>query len=137
MAALGMSAAIAQTDAGNPAHVRPGEIRWPAASPTGAAAVVLAGPLDRPVLYVQRVKIAKGGMVPPHTHPDTRYVTVLSGSLYAGRGAALDAQTAVAYPSGSYFVVPAGTVHYAWARDGDVEYQESGIGPTATQFLKK
>jgi hypothetical protein len=33
--------------------------------------------------------------------------------------------------------MPAGQVHYSWARNGEVTYQESGMGPTGTAFLKK
>jgi hypothetical protein len=40
----------------------------------------------------------------------------------------------VALSPGAVYVVPADTPHYVWARDGDVEYQESGFGPTGTDF---
>jgi hypothetical protein len=41
------------------------------------------------------------------------------------------------FPAGSFFVVPAGHVHYSRAKDGEVTYQESGIGPTSNAYLKK
>jgi quercetin dioxygenase-like cupin family protein len=76
-------------------------------------------------------------MITPHTHPDNRYTTVLSGELYAGLGETMDAAKATRYPAGSFFIMPAGQVHYSLARDGEVTYQESGMGPTGTSFLKK
>ncbi len=121
-------------------QIFPDQIKWaavPAAVAPGAEAAVLSGPLDKPGFYAQRVRLKPGGMVTPHTHPDTRYVTVLSGELYVGQGEKMEADKAIKYPAGSYFVVPAGVVHYAWARNGEVVYQESGIGPTATNFLNK
>lgn len=105
-------------------------------SPFGEG-VVLAGPLDKPVFYTQRVHLKKGGLVPPHTHPDTRYTTVLSGTLYVCTGDKVAADAVTAFPAGSFIVTPANVVHCSWAKDGDVVYQESGIGPTATNLLKK
>ncbi len=44
---------------------------------------------------------------------------------------------ATRYPPGSYVVIPAGAVHFAWAKEGEVVYQESGIGPTGNMFVKR
>ncbi len=130
----------AQAEDGQLVQILPDRIKWTSASATvapGAQVAVLSGPLDKPGFYTQRVRLTQGGMVTPHTHPDTRYVTVLSGELYVGQGESLEAEKTTRYPVGSYFVVPAGVVHYVLARNGEVVYQESGIGPTATNFLKK
>jgi len=86
--------------------------------------------------YAFRVKISKGGKIPPHTHPDTRYSTVLSGTLYVGFGEVENEASMVAVPSGAVYVAPAGVPHYLYARDGDVVYQEGGSGPTATSWIK-
>lgn len=137
VASVSSCVAHAQSDGSQAVEIFPDQIKWGPPLPTGGQAAVLSGPLDKPVLYVQRVRLPQGGMVPPHTHPDTRYVTVLSGELYAGRSETMEAEKTTQYPAGSYLVVPAGTVHYSWARNGEVVYQESGIGPTATNFLKK
>ena len=138
-AALVASAAAAFAQSGL-VQFLPDQIKWNNAPPVvtkDAQAAVLSGPLDKAVLYTQRVHLAPGGMVMPHTHPDARYTTVLSGDLYVGVGDAVDAATAARYPAGSFLVMPAGKVHYSWAKDGEVVYQESGIGPTGTSFLKK
>ena len=118
----------------------PDQIKWAAAPPgitQGAQAAVLSGPLDKANPYTQRVHLAAGGMITPHTHPDNRYTTVLSGELYAGLGETMEAAKTTRYPAGSFFIMPAGQVHYSWARNGEVTYQESGMGPTGTSFLKK
>jgi hypothetical protein len=70
-------------------------------------------------------------MVTPHTHPNARHVTVLAGEVYSGMGDTVNEKTSKRFPAGSFFVVPAGHVHYSRAKDGEVTYQESGIGPTS------
>ena len=118
----------------------PGQIQWkdvPPAVAKNAKAAVLAGPLDKSVLYTQRVRLAPGGMIMPHTHPDTRYTTVLSGVLYVGVGENFDPAKATRYPAGSFVVMPAGKPHYVLAKKGEVVYQESGIGPTGASVVKK
>jgi len=86
--------------------------------------------------YLLRVTIAQGGKIPAHTHPDERNSTVLSGTLYVGFGEIADESTVVAVPAGAVYVAPANVPHYLWAKDGDVTYQEYGIGPTATVLVE-
>ena len=38
-------------------------------------------------------------------------------------------------PAGALYVAPANVPHSLWARDGDVIYQEAGVGPTANTIL--
>jgi quercetin dioxygenase-like cupin family protein len=85
--------------------------------------------------YAMRVVLANDGRIPPHTHPDTRYSTVLSGTLYVGLGTKFDATVMVAVPAGGVYVAPAGVAHFLWAKDGEVVYQEAGMGPTGTKVL--
>jgi len=40
-------------------------------------------------------------------------------------------------PAGSFMIVPAGEAHWSWAKNGDVVYQETGTGPTATNLIKQ
>jgi len=120
-----------------PQPLRPEKASWfsPPAVPALKAAWLVgseqaAGP------YLLRVRLAPGGRFPPHTHPDTRYTTVLSGTLYVGFGEHVDETTVVAVPAGAIYEAPAGVPHWVWAKDGDVEYQESGVAPTATRLLR-
>ena len=86
--------------------------------------------------YILRVKLKEGGMIPPHSHPDTRYTTVLSGTLYVGFGKTMKDSTMVAIPTGAAYCVPANTLHYLKTITGEVTYQEVGVGPTATNMIK-
>ena len=123
---------VAGAEPGSPQPIAPESLQW--ASPPGNPLVQgawVVGSEKEPGIYAFRVKMAKGGRIPFHTHPDTRFTTVLSGTLYVGFAAPDDESAVVAVPAGAVYVAPAGQPHYAWARDGEVEYQESGTGPTA------
>lgn len=116
-----------------PVPLLPESLQWfaPPANPQLRAAWVIgteagSGP------YLLRVRLAPGGRIPPHTHPDTRNSTVLSGTLYVGFGELADESTVVAIPAGGVYVAPANVPHFLWAKDGEVVYQESGTGPTGT-----
>ena len=92
----------------------------------------MIGAEKEPASYVFRVVLAKNGKLPVHTHPDTRHTTVLSGTLYVGFGAEFDEAKMVSVPTGGIYVAPINVPHYLWAKDGEVVYQEVGVGPTAT-----
>lgn len=115
--------------------IDPAHASWFTPPPLPAVkAAWLAGSEAGAAPYLLRVRLAAGGRIPPHTHPDSRYTTVLSGTLYVGFGDAMDETRAVAVPAGAVYEAPAGVRHWVWAKDGDVEYQESGVGPTATHL---
>lgn len=122
-------------------EILPDQIKWeslPEPNTSGAKASVLIGNLDdQGTLYELRVHLKDGGYIKPHKHPDDRHVTVLSGELYAGLGESMDEANITIFPTGSFFVTLAGTVHFARAGNGDVIYQEVGIGPTSTDFIKE
>jgi len=99
-----------------------------------SAAWMLGGETE-PGPYALRVRLARGGRIPPHTHPDARHTVVLEGTLWVGTGARFDPERLIAVPAGAVLWVPARVPHYVWAKDGDVEYQENGQGPTATRFV--
>lgn len=116
-----------------PTPIEPASLTWvhPPGNPKLKAAWVI-GTEGGKGSYVLRVVLGDGGRIPPHTHPDERIVTVLSGTVYVGFGASTDDGAMVEMPAGSVYVVPAGVPHYLAARGSDVTYQEAGIGPTAT-----
>ena len=100
-----------------------------------AAWVIGSDQAPRP--YLLRVRIAPGGKIPPHTHPDERYTTVLSGTLHVSFGLDFDPSRSLVLPAGSVYVSPALQPHSVWAEETEVTYQEAGNGPTATTFLNR
>ncbi len=123
--------------AAQPEPIRPEARAWfsPPLQP-GLRAAWLLGSEKEAGPYVLRVQLAPGARIPPHSHPDTRHSTVLRGTLYVGFGDTVDEARWVAVPAGALYVAPAGVPHWLWAKDGEVEYQEAGSGPTATRPLK-
>lgn len=118
-----------------PEPLTPDQFSW--SSPPGLdylKGAWVIGSEAEPGVYAFRVRLAEGGRIAVHTHPDERFTTVLTGTLLVGFDTTFDEENMVHVAAGSVYVAPADTPHYLWARDGDVEYQESGTGPTATQF---
>lgn len=128
-----VAALAAAAQPAGPEPILPEALKWagPPDNPKLEGAWVV-GAEREPGPYALRVKLSAGGRIPPHTHPDTRYSTVLSGTLYVGFGAMADDTRLVAVPAGAVYVAPAEVPHYVYAKDGDVTYQEGGTGPTAT-----
>jgi quercetin dioxygenase-like cupin family protein len=136
-ASLALSAAaLAQLQA--PAPILPNALKFSGlpAMP-GAESAQIVGEPQKAGPYLMRVKLAAGAKIPPHTHPDERNSTVLSGTLYVGFGEKFDESELVAIPVGAVYVAPAGVPHYIWAKDGPAVYQEAGNGPTGTKFSQQ
>lgn len=136
LAGAAVAATVLDEAPPKPEPVLPESLQWvsPPGRPGLEAAWVL-GSAQASGAYVLRVRLAAGAKIPPHTHPDSRHTTVLTGTLYVGFGEASGEARLVAVPEGGVYLAPANLPHYLWARDGDVVYQESGVGPTGNQFI--
>ena len=125
--------ALAHAQAELPVPVGPEALEWFRRPGTpGLEAAWLVGAEKQPGLYALRVRLAAGAKIKPHTHPDPRSSLVLTGTLYVAFGTTVDESAFVVVPAGAVSVVPANQPHYLWAQDGEVVYQESGYGPSAT-----
>ena len=115
----------------------PTAIEWkaaPAALPPGAKMAVLEGDPTKEGPFVVRFQFPEGYHVPPHTHPKTERVTVISGTLYLATGEALDRSSAKKLPAGSFGYWPAGMKHTAWS-EGETVIQLHGIGPWQINYV--
>jgi quercetin dioxygenase-like cupin family protein len=81
-----------------------------------------------------RLKFPKGLRIAPHTHPDSREVTILSGTFATGYGENFDAAKLKVLPAGSFYTEPANIPHYIEI-DEDTVLQVSGMGPSRRQFV--
>src|SRR6266568_5531313 len=107
--------AVAQTAAPGVVAVTPAEMKW--ASQGGLAApgmeqLNLLGDPAKPGPYTLRLKFPKGFKIAPHTHPDSREVTILSGTFATGYGEKFDAANLKILPAGSFYTEPANIPHY-------------------------
>ena len=105
------------------------------ALPSGARLAVVAGQPGAAGLYAIRVGFPGGLQVMPHSHPDDRLYTVLSGEWSIGLGAAFDPEELETFSPGSVYVLQAGTAHFHWAQAGESVVQIAGLGPTATNHV--
>ena len=112
-------------------------IKWqdgPPSLPKGAKIAVLEGDPAREGPFVFRVKVPDGYRVPPHTHPKTERVTVISGTLHIGMGDRFDEKATTAMPPGTYGHWPAGMKHFGWA-EGETVLQFHGTGPWSIKYV--
>jgi quercetin dioxygenase-like cupin family protein len=100
--------------------------------PGSTQTTVLYGDPRGTGLYVYRTKFAPGSKSAPHWHSEERTAVILSGTLYYGLGEKWDDTKLIAFPAGTFFSEPPKTPHFAWAKDGEVILQVTGIGPTST-----
>src|SRR5262249_2245214 len=79
----------------------PDTIKWkdgPPSLPKGAMIAVLEGDPAKEGSFVFRLKIPNGYRVPPHTHPKTERVTVISGTFNIGMGDKFDEKATKVMP---------------------------------------
>src|SRR6266851_2623332 len=113
------------------------KIKWlegPPSLPKGAMISVLEGDPTREGPFVFRVKIPDGYRVPPHTHPKTERVTVISGTFNIGMGDKFEEKATKVMAAGTYGYWQAGMKHFVWAK-GETVLQFHGMGPWSIQYV--
>lgn len=113
--------------------IKPGSIAL-TKQQAGPSSAYVVGGAQQPGLYIITALYPAGVKSKPHVHPDQRVMTVISGTFYAGTGSQFDEKNVQALGPGSMLIIPPNTLHWGWAKDGDVVVEEVGIGPTGTQF---
>ena len=112
-------------------------LKWnPTPFPDVTVAVIAGNPAGTGI-YAIFAKYRAGGTSAPHTHPDQRVVTVISGTYYAGAGTEFDKSKLRPLKPGTTINVPANTPHYAAAKHGETIVQEVGVGPSGTNIWPK
>ncbi len=127
----------AKPEAGEMALYPADKIKWqegPPSLPKGAMIAVLEGDPTKEGSFVFRIKLPDGYRVPPHTHPKTERVTVLSGTFNVGMGEKFDEKATKPMTTGTYGHWPAGMKHFVWAK-GETVLQFHGTGPWSIQYL--
>ncbi len=116
--------------------VKPGEIKWkPSTRVAGLENADLVGDSSKAGDYVMRVRFPANFVNKPHTHPENRTYTIISGTWYIGWGETYDPQRMIALPPGSFYTEPANVPHFVATREEPVVVQITGVGPTATKPL--
>ena len=113
------------------------DLKWkvgPPSLPKGALIAVLEGDPSKEGPFVFRVKVPDGYRIPPHTHPKTERVTVISGIFIIGMGAKFDEKAGRAMPAGTYGHWPAGMMHFVRV-EGETVVQFHGMGPWSIEYV--
>jgi hypothetical protein len=114
----------------------PEDIRWgppPQGLPAGAEAAVLYGDPKIHAPFLLRLKARKGYAVPPHSHGQPEYLTVISGQVRLGLGKSADRNTVQILPAGAFSIMPQGVLHYLFV-DEDAVVQINGLGPWSLDY---
>lgn len=137
IASTAFIAAIAHAQTPELKSIAPDQIKWSQhpALPAGAMRAVVYGDPTKPGLYATRLRAPNGLKVLPHTHPDDRIYTVLSGTLYLGVGEQWDESKLVGYPQGSVIFLPAKLSHFQYSKSGEYVIQINAMGPTDLTFI--
>jgi quercetin dioxygenase-like cupin family protein len=113
------------------------DLQWRslAAYPPQVRLAILVGDPTAPVPYLIRVKVPAGVKLPPHSHPEDRLYTVLSGVFYIGLGERFDEERLIAHAPGTVLILPGGQPHFHWAKSGEYVCQISAIGPLGFVYV--
>jgi len=120
-----------------PMTLTPSELKWESQGGLalgGIEQAKLVGDPSRPGSYTIRLKFPAGYKLAPHTHPDSREVTILSGTWYTGYGQKFEEGALKALPAGSFYTEPASLPHFVEVRE-PVMIQVSGTGPSGRMFV--
>ena len=111
------------------AYKLPAQIEWKGDPKTGPLSHVLWGDPTKPGPYAILVKWPPHQMSRPHTHPNARYITVISGTWWVGTGKTYAPETTTPVPAGSVVTHFAQQFHYDGAKDEAVMLEIVGEGP--------
>jgi quercetin dioxygenase-like cupin family protein len=116
---------------------RPNEIKWqkgPPSIPAGAEFAILEGDPTKEGVFTMRIRLPDGYKIPPHIHPATEHVTVISGTFNFGMGEKFDKSATQEMPAGTFGFWPAGMKHFVWVK-GETVVQLHGVGPWRIEYL--
>jgi uncharacterized RmlC-like cupin family protein len=101
----------------------------------GGKLAILLGKPNKLGPLVDRVKLPAHCKIMPHTHPDARTYTVLSGDGKLGFGDRYDSKALRTFPAGSLYRLPARLAHFQATGSRETIVQIESIGPTSADFL--
>jgi quercetin dioxygenase-like cupin family protein len=97
--------------------------------PDGAQIATVFGDSTKPGLYGILIKWPPHTSSRPHSHPNDRYVTVLSGTWWINTGAKYNADTMMPMKPGAFVIHHAGEIHYDGTKDEPALIYIVGMGP--------
>ena len=120
-----------------PTRLTPDALTWKEnpAFPKGVQIATLVGdPTKAGDVVVLRIKFPPNFQMPPHTHPYSEVVTIVSGSVGTSHGEKFEKIGELLKP-GSLWVYPAKHAHYAWTGNEEGILQVQFIGPGGIDYI--
>ena len=118
-------------------RVTPEVLTWKdnSAFPKGVQiATVVGDPTKAGDVVVLRIKFPPNFQMPPHTHPYSEVVTVISGAIGSSHGEKFEKKGELLKP-GSLWVYPAKHAHYAWTGGEELVLQVQFTGPGGIDYI--
>jgi quercetin dioxygenase-like cupin family protein len=97
-------------------------------------ATLVGDPAKAGDTVVLRLKFPPNFMMPPHTHPYSEVVTVISGRIGTNAGEKPEKKGDLLSP-GALWVYPAKHAHYAWTGDEEAILQVQFTGPGGIDYI--
>ena len=123
------ASAVADLDPKAIAIQLPKDIKWVRNAAGTAENVTLVGDPSKPGLYIVLQKWLPHNNSRPHSHPNDRYITVLSGTWWVNTGPNYDPDGMKPVPAGSYVTHFGKEIHYDGAKDTECVLLIVGMGP--------
>ena len=106
----------------------PKDIKW-TANASGSEQAVLVGDPSKAGWYVVLTKWTPHHNSRPHSHPNDRFITVLSGTWWVATGSNYDPDSMKPIPAGSFVTHFGKQMHYDGAKDEECILEIVGMGP--------
>jgi quercetin dioxygenase-like cupin family protein len=120
-------------------RVTPDALIWKdnPAFPKGVKIATLVGnPTKVGEVVVLRIKFPANFQMPPHTHPYSEVVTVVSGTIGSSHGEKFEKKGEM-LKLGSLWVYPANHAHYAWTGNEEAILQVQFTGPGGIDYINR
>jgi quercetin dioxygenase-like cupin family protein len=132
-----MSGAAMAEDTRHTNVIMPDALTWtnnPALPKDVQIAVLVGDPTKSGETVVIRLKFPPNFVMPPHTHPYSEVVTVISGQIGTNSGEKPEKRGDLLKP-GSMWVYPAKHAHFAWTGPEEAVLQVQFTGPGGIEYV--
>jgi Domain of unknown function (DUF4437) len=113
------------------------DMKWMAAPPSlpkGAKLAVLYGDPGKSGPFVMRLMTPANYKIGPHWHSQAENLSIVSGTLYLGRGDKMDKAKAHGLKAGGFHFLPGKAHHYAFTKTATI-VQIHGEGPFDITYI--
>jgi quercetin dioxygenase-like cupin family protein len=131
------ASAFAEPDVSTHVQITPPDLKWMPAKklPPGTQTAVVLGDPKGEGVWTVRMKFPPKTIVPAHTHPNDRSVTVIAGTFNFGNGDKYDPAKLRPLPPGSVVTEPKDHQHFVSAGDEEVIIQITAQGPNGINYV--